>query len=635
MSLPTVPAPASTPAAAPRWLAGALRLPALALAGPFLLAHAPLPLTALPKDALALLAWGLALAVLGRWPAAGTALQPPARRAVQGLVLGALALMLAAFASVLLTGALFGSALAHAAGLAGALGAGALGLRAGRRLGLPGPAAAQAQRLLEAVFVAVLAVALANALVGVLQLHAPALLRELGIPGAPRGQRAIGLVRQANFLGSLSAWGLVALTVLAQRGRLGGPAWAAGALGLLIGLVESGSRTGLLATGLLAAWGLFDRRLPGPLRLGLLALPLGAGLLSLALPAMGGGAAPAHLGSPRWPLWKACLALIAEQPGLGVGWGNFNFAWTLTPFPDRPAYAFTHAHNLVLHWAVELGLPLTLALLAALATAAWAVGRGLRGAGGAGRGLRAGAALMLAVIGLHSLTEFPLWYAHWLLPAGFLLGLALSAPGPGPLQPVPAPRPEAPPGPLSLLGWALLGGTLLALRSMLPVWDLFNPADPGAPLAQRVAAAEASWFAPEWGARYHATLDEPGARSLAPYAAGATRWQLDSRLLLAWSLTLAQHGDLDRARHLAERLRELRSASAARLFAVCEASPEAAPSTGPGPAPVLATASEPVDAGAVPAPAPRLGRGEIPRFQCSPAPAGLGWRDFLGAPGRP
>lgn len=622
--------PAADTVREPRWLAWALPLPGLALAGPFLLAHAPLPLTALPKDSLALLAWGLALAVLGRWQAAGPRLQPAARHAALALGLGALALMLAAAASVVLTGALAGSALAHAAGLAGALGAGALGLRTGRRLGLTGEASASAQRLVEALFVAVLLAALVNSLVGVLQLHAPAWLKSLGIPGAPRGQRAIGLVRQANFLGTLCAWGLVALTLLVQRGRLRPALWGAGALALAIGLAESGSRTGLLATVLLAAWGAADRSLVRGLRLGLLGLPLLTLLLSATLPAVGGGGAPAHLGSPRWPLWRACLELIAGQPLLGVGWGNFNFAWTLTPFADRPAYAFTHAHNLVLHWAVELGLPLTLALLAVLLAALTVAVRGLRVPPGPSRSVRAAALAMLAVIGLHSLTEFPLWYAHWLLPAGFLLGLALSAPGPGPVQPPRPPDPRAPPGPLSLLGWILLGGTLLALRSMLPVLDLFNPADPGAPVAQRVAAAESSWFAPEWGARYRATLAEPGARSLQPYRDGAPRWQLDSRLLLAWSLTLAQHGDLDRARHLAARLRELDSPIARRFFALCDSVGAAAPPGADAPEPVPEGAGE---AGAVPL--PRLGAGETPRFQCSPPPRALGWRDFLGVAGGP
>jgi O-antigen ligase len=50
-------------------------------------------------------------------------------------------------------------------------------------------------------------------------------------------------------------------------------------------------------------------------------------------------------------------------------------AWTLTPLPGRPTAFFDHAHNLPLHLAAELGLPLALAvmalLLGAFGSAAW------------------------------------------------------------------------------------------------------------------------------------------------------------------------------------------------------------------------------------------------------------------------
>ena len=34
--------------------------------------------------------------------------------------------------------------------------------------------------------------------------------------------------------------------------------------------------------------------------------------------------------------------------------------------------------------------------------------------------------MLVVVVGLHSLLEYPLWYAYFLLPTAFALGLALA-----------------------------------------------------------------------------------------------------------------------------------------------------------------------------------------------------------------
>ena len=67
------------------------------------------------------------------------------------------------------------------------------------------------------------------------------------------------------------------------------------------------------------------------------------------------------ISSSRFGIWSNTLALIASHPWLGVGFGDFNFAWTLTPFPGRPTEFFDHTHNLVLNFAVEMGVPLAIA----------------------------------------------------------------------------------------------------------------------------------------------------------------------------------------------------------------------------------------------------------------------------------
>ena len=67
--------------------------------------------------------------------------------------------------------------------------------------------------------------------------------------------------------------------------------------------------------------------------------------------------------------------MIRQQPWLGVGWGEFNFAWTLTPFPHRPTAFFDHTHDLPLQLVVELGVPLALLVLGCMLVGAgrWAM----------------------------------------------------------------------------------------------------------------------------------------------------------------------------------------------------------------------------------------------------------------------
>ena len=65
-----------------------------------------------------------------------------------------------------------------------------------------------------------------------------------------------------------------------------------------------------------------------------------------------------HEDEVRAEVWRNAITLIAMHPWSGVGFGEFNLAWTLSPFPERSPQFFDHTHNLPLQLAVELGLPL-------------------------------------------------------------------------------------------------------------------------------------------------------------------------------------------------------------------------------------------------------------------------------------
>ncbi len=210
---------------------------------------------------------------------------------------------------------------------------------------------------------------------------------------------------------------------------------------MLFGVVLSGSRTGLLGVAGLVAWGLFDRRLSRTSRGLLIASPLIClvswmllGWLSSLLDTGALGAAT-RLGesqdysSGRWSIWRDTLVLIAQHPWLGVGFGEFNFAWTLTPFADRNPQFFDHTHNLPLHLAVELGVPLALLVLGLLLWGLWQAFERSRRVDGAQGVARRAALVMVLLMALHSQLEYPLWYAYFLLPTAFAWGLCLGGGG--------------------------------------------------------------------------------------------------------------------------------------------------------------------------------------------------------------
>jgi O-antigen ligase len=418
------------------------------------------------------------------------------------------------------------------------------------------------------------------------------------------GGRAIGNVRQPNHLASLLLMGAVAVVPLVESGALGLSAGrrvlAVLAMALLVGAdMLTGSRTGMIGVLVLAAWGLADQRLSRFSRGLLLAAPLLYGAAWLAGAAWSAAHAGPALGmvarvgqtevtTGRFTIWGNALAMIAAQPLAGVGFGEFNLAWTLTPFARRWPEFFDHTHNLPLQIVVELGVPLGFAVLGLLVWALLSAVRRTWGVEGEhGAGLRA-AVVMVALMGLHSLLEYPLWYAHFLLPTAFAWGLGLGALAP--------PRAvEAPHHPWPLgLGLALAVSVAVMLVDYQRVTAIFTPADDATPLEARIAAGQRSWlFAHHADYARITTFEDTSPPDVAEFRR-ATHFLLDSRLLAAWSRAYARAGDVQRARWIADRLRELRPQGDDPFLAPC--------------ADVLVT---------------------VKPFQCTPATARFTWRDFV------
>ncbi len=124
----------------------------------------------------------------------------------------------------------------------------------------------------------------------------------------------------------------------------------------------------------------------------------------------------------RLTLWRNVLFLIAQKPWLGWGWGELDYAHFITLYPGaRFCDILDNAHNLPLHLAVELGLPLALLVCGA---ALWLLWRARPWhETDATRRMAWG---ILAVILLHSLLEYPLWYGPFQMATGLCVWLLVS-----------------------------------------------------------------------------------------------------------------------------------------------------------------------------------------------------------------
>lgn len=418
--------------------------------------------------------------------------------------------------------------------------------------------------------------------IALVQVFAPDWTDKLYIAASSHPGRAVGNLRQPNHLSGLLLWHCIAVIALLEMGRL--RRWAA-ALLLALGVfsvVLTASRTGLLSVLLLAAWGLLDRRRFTRHGLALLvATPLMYAASWLAMDrwaklsrqAFGGAErlAETDISASRFAIWRDTLDLIAANPLRGVGFGEFNFAWTLSPFPTRPTAFFDHTHNLVLQLLVELGLPLGGGVMALLLAALWfAAWRAWRTPGPLGVAQRC-AVLMVVMVGVHSQLEYPLWYAYFLLPAAWVWGFALQG-GPVAETGAPAEPPRRAAGAMVVASLLVVAGTVHAVLDYRRVVVIFSP-DAGAPaLDDRIAAGQRSVYFAHHADYAALTSNLPQADERHAFAR-ATHYLLDTRLMMTWAQDLDRRGLRDPARHLAARLREFGKADVEEYFARCPAVP--------------------------------------------------------------
>lgn len=306
--------------------------------------------------------------------------------------------------------------------------------------------------------------------------------------------QAFGNLRQPNQLASLLVIGLWALRWLLLRGGIGrGVAiWMAALMSTA--LAATASRVGLvefLALGALALW--WAARAGGRWRVAVLAVlgalalyALAAVALPWALQASEGAAgrdlierlrsAESTCGS-RFILYSNVLHLISLKPWTGWGWGELAYAHYITLYDGaRFCHILDNAHNLPLHLAVELGVPVAVAVCGALA---WLVWRGRPWAEqNPTRQLAWG---VLMVIGIHSLVEYPLWYGPFQIAVALCVWM---------LWTTRAGAEAAPPDQASSRRWqtARLGVAALMLAAVAYAgWDYHRISQIYLPVEQRAA----------------------------------------------------------------------------------------------------------------------------------------------------
>lgn len=272
-----------------------------------------------------------------------------------------------------------------------------------------------------------------------------ALLQYFGVSDAfeplvnhARVGEAFANLRQRNQFATLTVMALAALIWLTTSKGITRRAplragWATVAMGcaLAVGNAASQSRTGIVQLGLMCALGAVWR-LRGCSKYGsiMLAAVVTYTVAAFLLPILAGfelsafGMAARLLDgdqpcASRLTLWSNVLTLIAQKPWLGWGWGELDYAHYITLY-DGPRFCdiLDNAHNLPLHLAVELGIPLAVVVCGGFA---WWVFR--QRPWRETDPTRQLAWSVLAIILLHSMLEYPLWYGPFQMAFGLCLAL--------------------------------------------------------------------------------------------------------------------------------------------------------------------------------------------------------------------
>lgn len=241
------------------------------------------------------------------------------------------------------------------------------------------------------------------------------------------GDRPYANLAQPNQLATLLMLALASVAFLFEARLIRAWIAMASAIVLAFGLAMTQSRTPLLAFCLVVPSYLLMRKRTA-LRLSTLALALIAAvfvLTALEWSSLNKALLLPHASSLadrsgenlRLTLWQSMVAAAGRSPWIGYGWNQVPLAQQAIAL-DFPAtrWFFDSSHNLLLDLALWNGVPI--AVLVAAGLVVWF----LRQAFACRDSLCWCALLAVVLVFCHAIVEYPLSYAYFLLPVGFLMG---------------------------------------------------------------------------------------------------------------------------------------------------------------------------------------------------------------------
>ncbi|WP_130391260.1 PglL family O-oligosaccharyltransferase [Cupriavidus agavae] len=260
-------------------------------------------------------------------------------------------------------------------------------------------------------------------------------------------RRLWGNLNQPNHQATIHGLALAAAVWLATRGWLQFPSWLVATLLLESGIALSGSRTGVVHVGLAASYALMAAAMARGTPRGASPMHRSPGLVAAAVILVVGilvmqpgiklaGRAfdwqlfdtvaqlqSSNQMSARGAMWAQALAMFRAHPLFGVGYGEFGWAqFQQAAEVGVVAEMSLHAHNAVLDLMAKTGAAGAGGVALVLAAWLWRVVRARIWRGStAERVATAPVLVWLAMLGAHSMLEYPLHYLYFFLPFCFML----------------------------------------------------------------------------------------------------------------------------------------------------------------------------------------------------------------------
>lgn len=122
----------------------------------------------------------------------------------------------------------------------------------------------------------------------------------------------------------------------------------------------------------------------------------------------------------RLAIWNQMLHAIADRPWFGYGWNQTSVAYTLVSDHFQGPVWVRSAHNFILDFILWNGLIIGMPFLAYFGYWGYQLNKHVNSVESV-IGI-----LMIGAVLIHSMLEFPQYYAYFLLPVGFIIGLVQS-----------------------------------------------------------------------------------------------------------------------------------------------------------------------------------------------------------------